>query len=200
MVWLSSRARRSASRSRTSACRSRAIGRSSGRGLAVARPASAAACSPRQQRLHARHPAAPADLGDHHRDERDHRRDRRRTGTTRTCACPRCAAGRSSCRARSSARPAIWSSAPSGFAETCSGPSGSFSTELRASRRSPAAQRTASGKAARRVGQLAGAVAEAEGVDALALHDALEVAQHALARAAAARASARPAAPARSAR
>ena len=202
VVWLSSRARRSLSRSRTSACRSRAIGRSSGaarrRRLGRRRAQQRLA---REHRLDAGDPAAPADLGDHHGDQRDHRGDRRRTATARTCACPRCAAARSSCRARSSARRASRRRRRSGCAETCSGPSAS--SQHAVARLAPLARRAAHrrpGKPAWRRASLPARSQKPSAKTRSPCSDAVEIAQHALARAARARAAARPAAPAPSAR
>ena len=76
-IWLSSRAWRSASSSRISACRSRAKGRSSGTVVLKSSPRVPSSASPEISALQARHPAAPADLGDHHGDQRHHGGDGR---------------------------------------------------------------------------------------------------------------------------
>ena len=91
-----------------------------------------------QQRLHARDPAAPADLGDDHGDERDHRGDARRRATARTSWCRRCAAATKlmSCTIDQLAE-RLPSSPTMRFAETCSGPSAAAAPSCLRPRRPP---------------------------------------------------------------
>ena len=94
----SRRAAGTGARARASASRtSRAIGRSSG---ARAAPAGRRMPFAAQQRAQALHPAAPRELRDDDGDQRDASRRARRRSRTGSGASPRCAARRSSCRAR----------------------------------------------------------------------------------------------------
>ena len=143
VVWLSSRERRSFSRSLTSACRSRAIGRSSGEaarsaaGERSSMPPDSTAFRPATQPRQLISAITTVISATTAAMAANSQSTYLRVSSLRRCA------KLMSCTIISSPRIAL--SALMGCAETCSGPSTSSSTVLRASRRSPGTQRTASG-------------------------------------------------------